>query len=88
MRKMNVSSRWLAAVSAVCLMMFASAASYAQSASSLGNNTPAKTTEVCQGASEGCENFSDAKPATNGSSASTGAENYSSFNPATNDSSQ
>jgi hypothetical protein len=84
MRKMNV----MAAASAVCLMVFASAASYAQSASGLGNNTAAKTTAACQGASEGCENFSSSKPATNGSSASTGAANFSSFNPATNDSSR
>jgi hypothetical protein len=70
MREMNISSRarWLAAASAVCLMVFASAASYAQSASSLGNNTAAKTTAACQGASTGCENFSNSKPATNGGS--------------------
>jgi hypothetical protein len=69
MHEMNVSprARWLAAASAVCLMVFASAASYAQSASSLGNNTAAKTSAACQGSSTGCENFSSARPASNGS---------------------
>jgi hypothetical protein len=70
MHEMNVSSRarWLAAASAVCLMVFASAAGYAQSAGSLGNNTADKTTRVCQGASTVCEHSSSSKPATNGSS--------------------
>jgi hypothetical protein len=70
MREMNISSRarWLAAASAVCLMVFASAAGYAQSASSLGNNTAAKTSQVCQGSSVVCEHSTSSKPATNGSS--------------------
>jgi hypothetical protein len=70
MHALNVSprARGLVAASAVCLMVFASAAGYAQSASSLGNNTAAKTTAVCQGASVVCQHSSSSKPATNGSS--------------------
>src|SRR5262245_36416689 len=58
---------WLVAASAGRGEHHQAGAAHAQSASSLGNNTAAKTSAAYQGSSTGCENFSSARSGTNGS---------------------